>query len=329
MRTLCLLLKVQKLTGGPLFLQGILGDYLSSLIMRVLILSRSPILYSTHSLVMSARRRGHMVRVVDHMQCDMTILDGRLGVRYQGEFLGKPDALIPRIGSSVTSYGAAVVRQFEMMGVYTVVSTDALLRARDKRTTLQFLASNHIPVPDSVFTAMPDNVDNSLEVLGEQYPVVIKMLNSTQGQGVILGESHYATQSIAEAFLRLKEEILLQRFITESKGCDVRVFIVGGKVIANMERNAQNGEFRSNLHRGASSKKVKITPEEEEIALRSALLLGLQVAGVDILRSNQGPLVLEVNASPGLEGIEGTTGVDISGHIIKFVEKNVRPVPVS
>ena len=296
--------------------------------MKILVLSRSPILYSTHSIVMAARRRGHAVRVVDHLQCDLTILNGRLGVRYQGEFLGLPDALIPRIGSSVTSYGAAVVRQFEMMGVYTVVNTEALLRARDKRTALQYLAANKIPVPDSVFTGMPDNVASSLHVLGDRFPVVIKMLNSTQGQGVILGESHHAAQSIAESFIRLREEIMLQRFIEESKGCDVRVFIVGGNVVATMERNAQNGEFRSNLHRGALSKKVKITKEEKELALRAAELMGLEVAGVDILRSHAGPLILEVNASPGLEGIEGTTGIDIAGHIIKFVESHARPVHV-
>lgn len=295
--------------------------------MRILILSRSPILYSTHSLVMAARRRGHSVRVVDHLQCDLTILGGKLGVRFQNEFIGRPDAVIPRIGSSVTSYGAAVVRQFEMMGVFTVVSTEALLRSRDKRTALQYLAANHLPVPDSVFTAMPDNVDSSLRILGEEYPIVIKMLNSTQGQGVILGESHSASLSVAEAFIRLKEEILLQRFIGESKGKDVRVFIVGGQVVASMERSAQNGEFRSNLHRGASSHKIRITSEEEEIALRAAQLMGLEVAGVDILRSNTGPLILEVNASPGLEGIEGTTGVDIASQIIKFVELNAKPVP--
>ena len=296
-------------------------------LMRILILSRSPILYSTHSLVMAARRRGHSVRVVDHLQCDLTILQGRLGVRYQGEFLGKPDAVIPRIGSSVTSYGAAVVRHFEMMGVYTVVGTEALLRSRDKRTALQYLAAHHLPVPDSVFTAMPENVDSSLRILGEQYPVVIKMLNSTQGQGVILGESQTATQSVVEAFLRLREEILLQRFIGESKGKDVRIFIVGDQVVATMERSAQDGEFRSNLHRGASSHKVRITPEEEAMALKAAALMGLQVAGVDILRSNTGPLILEVNASPGLEGIEGTTGVDIAGLIIQYVEAHSKPVP--
>ena len=213
------------------------------------------------------------------------------------------------------------------MGVYTAVSTEALLRSRDKRTALQYLAANQLPVPDSVFTAMPENVNNALHVLGEEYPVVIKMLNSTQGQGVILGESQSAAQSVAEAFIRLKEELLLQRFIAESKGKDVRVFIVGGKVVATMERSAQNGEFRSNLHRGALSHKIKITSEEEEISLRAAQLMGLEVAGVDILRSNTGPLILEVNASPGLEGIEGTTGIDIAGHIIKFVEANARPVP--
>jgi len=277
---------------------------------------------------MAARRRGHSVRVVDHVQCDLTILEGRLGVRYQGEYLGRPDAVVPRIGSSVTSYGAAVVRQFELMGVFTAVGTDALLRSRDKRTALQYLAANQLPVPDSIFTAMPENVESSLRVLGNQYPMVIKTLNSTQGMGVILGESQSAAQSVAEAFIRLREEILLQRFVEESKGKDVRVFIVGDKVIASMERNAQDGEFRSNLHRGASSHKVRITSEEEEIALSAARLMGLQIAGVDILRSNAGPLILEVNASPGLEGIEGTTGVDIAGQIIKYVETNARPVPV-
>lgn len=296
--------------------------------MRILILSRSPILYSTHSLVMAARRRGHSVRVVDHMQCDLTIMDGKLGVRYQGEFLGRPDAVIPRIGSSVTTYGAAVVRHFEMMQVYCVVTTEALLRARDKRTAAQYLAANGFPVPDSVFTATPDNVESMLRLLGETYPVVIKSLNSTQGQGVILGESFTSAQSIAEAFIRLREEIMLQRFIGEAKGKDIRVFVVGGKVIATMERSAQDGEFRSNLHRGASSKKVRITKDEEDIALRAAQLLGLEVAGVDLLRSEKGPLILEINASPGLEGIEGTTGVDIAGQIIKFVEAHARPVTV-
>lgn len=277
---------------------------------------------------MAARRRGHAVRVVDHMQCDLTIMDGRFGVRYQGEYLGRPDAVIPRIGSSVTSYGAAVVRHFEMMKVYCVVTTDALLRARDKRTAAQYLASNGLPVPDSVFTAMPENVVSMLNLLGDQYPVVIKTLNSTQGQGVILGESFTSSQSIAEVLIRLREEIMLQRFITEAKGKDIRVFVVGGKVVATMERSAQNGEFRSNLHRGASSHKVRISDEEEEIAIKASALLGLEVAGVDILRSEKGPLILEVNASPGLEGIEGTTGVDIAGHIIKFVETNARSVPV-
>lgn len=296
--------------------------------MRILILSRSPILYSTHSLVMAARRRGHSVRVVDHMQCDLTILDGKLGVRYQGEFLGRPDAVVPRIGSSVTSYGAAVVRHFEMMNVYCVVTTDALLRARDKRTAAQYLAAHGIPVPDSVFTAMPENVESMLKMLGDTYPVVIKTLNGTQGQGVILGESFTSSQSIAEAFIRLREEIVLQRFIGEAKGKDIRIFVVGGKVVATMERSAQDGEFRSNLHRGASSNKVRISKEEEEMALKASEIMGLEVAGVDMLRSDKGPLVLEINASPGLEGIEGTTGVDIAGQIIKFVETHARPVTV-
>lgn len=289
--------------------------------MRLLILSRSPILYSTHSLMMAARRRGHSVRVVDHLQCDLTILDGRLGVRYLGEFLGVPDAVLPRIGSSVTSYGAAVVRQFELMDVYCLVRMDALLRARDKRTSLQLLAASGLPVPDSVFTGTPENVEQSLRVLGDRYPVIIKTLNGTQGQGVILSESAGAAQSIAEALIRLREEILMQRFIAESGGRDIRIFIVGGEVVASMERSAQAGEFRSNLHRGASSRKVRITQEETALALQAAGLMGLQVAGVDLLRSDAGPLVLEVNASPGLEGIEGTTGVDVASLIIQYMEK--------
>lgn len=288
--------------------------------MRILILSRSPILYSTHSLVMAARRRGHAVRVVDHVQCDLTILGGRLGIRYQGEFIGQPDAIIPRIGSSATNYGAAVVRQFELMRVYSLISTDAMLRARDKRSALQYLAAHGLPVPDSVFTGTPDNVEQCLHVLGHEFPVVIKTLNSTQGQGVILGESAGAAQSIAEALIRLREEVLLQRFIAESGGRDIRIFVVGGEVSAAMERMAQAGEFRSNLHRGATSRKVKITPAERALALSAAKLLGLQVAGVDLLRTAAGPLILEVNVSPGLEGIEGTTGVDIAGQVIRFVE---------
>lgn len=285
-------------------------------------------LYSTHSLVTALRKRHHSVRVVDHLQCNLSILGGRLGVRYQGEFLGKPDAVIPRIGSSVTSYGASVVRQFELMGVFSVVSTEALLRSRDKRSALQYLAANQIPVPDSVFMAMPDNVDSALNVLGDTYPIVIKMLQGSQGDGVFLGENKNSARSLISSFLRLKEEVLLQRFIKESNGKDIRVFIVGGEVVATMERSAQPGEFRSNLHRGAQARKIKITDEETDIALRAAALMGLKVAGVDILRSDTGPMVLEVNASPGLEGIEKTTRVDVAGHIIKLIEDHVGSKPL-
>lgn len=289
--------------------------------MRLLILSRSPILYSTHSIVMAARRRGHTVRVVDHLQCDLTILGGELGVKYQGEFIPRPEAIIPRIGSSVTSYGAAVVRQFELMKVFTLIQADALLRARDKRSALQYLAGHGLPVPDSVFTGMPENIEQCLHILGDTFPVVIKTLNGTQGQGVILGESPGGAQSVAEALIRLREEILLQRFIAEAGGKDIRVFILGGNVVATMERMAQAGEFRSNLHRGATSQKVTITPEETELAIRASALMGLRMAGVDILRTAGGPLILEVNASPGLEGIEGTTGVDIAAQIIQHIER--------
>lgn len=275
---------------------------------------------------MAARRHGHAVRVVDHLQCDLTILNGQLGIRYQGEFLAPPDAVIPRIGSSVTSYGAAVVRQYELMNVFTLVNTDALLRARDKRCSLQYLAAHGIRVPDSVFTGMPENVEQSLDTLGNTYPVIIKTLNSTQGQGVILGESETAATSMAEALIRLREEVVLQKFIKEANGKDIRVFIIGGEIAACMERSAMEGEFRSNLHRGATSKKIKLTEEEKEVALRAVEIMGLQVAGVDLLRSDHGPLVLEVNASPGLEGIEGTSGVDVSGLIIQHIEKQVNMI---
>ncbi len=298
--------------------------FLSSVRMKILILSRSPELYSTHSLVTATRKRHHAVRVVDHLQCNLSILGGRLGVRYQGEFLGRPDAVIPRIGSSVTSYGAAVVRQFELMGVFSVVTTEALLRSRDKRTALQYLAANGIPVPDSVFTAMPENVDSAIRILGNSFPMILKTLQSTQGEGVLLGENRASVQSLASSFLRLKEQILLQRFVRESNGKDIRVFVVGEEVVATIERSAQPGEFRSNLHRGADARKINITEEERDIAIRAAMLMGLKVAGVDLLRSELGPQVLEVNASPGLEGIEKATKVDIAGHIINLIENNAR-----
>ncbi len=290
--------------------------------MKILILSRSAVLYSTQSLVNATRRRHHAVKVVDHLHCNLSILNGRLGVRYQGSFLGRPDAVIPRIGSSVTSYGAAVVRHFELMGVYTVVSTEALLRSRDKRSALQYLAAHDIPVPDTVFMATSENVHTALDVLGKEYPVIIKMLQSTQGDGVLLGENKQSAIAMATSFLRIKEEILLQKFIRESNGKDIRVFVVGGEVVATMERSAQQGEFRSNLHRGGDARKIKITNEEKDIAIRAADLMGLKVAGVDLLRSKDGPVVLEVNASPGLEGIERTTKVDIAGYIIKLIEDN-------
>jgi ribosomal protein S6--L-glutamate ligase len=209
-----------------------------------------------------------------------------------------------------------------------VVSTEALLRSRDKRSALQYLAANDIPVPDSVFMAMPDNVDSALGVLGNIYPVIIKMLHGTQGDGVLLGENKGSAKSLVTSFLRLKEEVLLQRFIKESNGKDIRVFIVGGEVVATMERTAQPGEFRSNLHRGAEARKIKITDVEKDIALRAADLMGLKVAGVDILRSETGPMVLEVNASPGLEGIEKTTKVDVAGHIIKLIESHAGAKPL-
>ena len=296
---------------------------LGSVLMNIVILSRNPALYSTHSLYMAARRRGHSVRIVDHMRCDLKISNSRLEVFYQSEPLRDIDAVIPRIGASATSYGAAVIRQLEFQGIFSVVRSEALLRSRDKRSCLQFLVANGIPVPDTMATSDPLNIPHAINRLGSD-AVVIKLLSGTHGIGVIKADDANTAESIIEGFLRLKQKIILQKFIEESKGRDIRVFIVDGQVAAAMERVAQEGDFRSNLHRGAVAQRVYLTRQEIDIAREAAHVMKLKVAGVDLLRTDSGPMVLEVNASPGLEGIEGVTGVDIAGKIIQFAERNVR-----
>lgn len=291
--------------------------------MRIVILSRNPALYSTQSLYLAARRRGHDVRVIDHMRCDIVIQRKELAIDYEGERLTGIDAIIPRIGASATSYGAAVIRQFELMNVFTVLQSEALLKSRDKRTCMQFLVANEIPTPSSIITNNIFLLKDAIRKVGPP-PVIIKLLNSTQGLGVVLAETESSAESILESFLKLKQKAILQEFIGESNGKDIRVFIVDGQVVASMERSAKEGEFRSNLHRGATSRKVFLRKVEEETALKAVKVLGLAVAGVDILRSHSGPLVLEVNASPGLEGIEGTTRVDVASKIIQYVERNAR-----
>lgn len=288
--------------------------------MNVAVLSRNPALYSTQSIVLALRKRQHRVRVLDHMQCDLVVDSNNMEVRYDGYRLHDIDAIIPRIGASATKYGAAVIRQFEAMGVPTTVPSEALMKSRDKLRCLQLLAGAGIEVPISAFTNNMAVLNGLLNRIGSM-PVILKLLVSTQGMGVLKADDKQQANSMMEAFQRLQQDALIQEFIGEVNGADIRIFIVDGEIVASMERQAMAGEFRSNLHLGASSKPVEITKEEAEYALKAVDLIGLKVAGIDILRSNRGPLVLEVNASPGLEGIESTTGIDIASRIVACVER--------
>jgi ribosomal protein S6--L-glutamate ligase len=291
--------------------------------MKIAILSRNSRLYSTHRLVEAARARHHTVRVLDPLRCYMRIDAGRFEMHYKGKDLQRADAVIPRIGASVTRYGTAVLRQFEMMGVFTPNKSDAVLRARDKLRCLQLLAQQGLGLPSTVFGDNPDDTTDLLAMLGKP-PHVIKLVEGAQGQGVVLAEKISGSRSVIEAFRGLYANFLVQEFIAEAKGADVRCFVVGGKVIAAMRRQAKSGEFRSNLHRGGSAEATRLTPAENDAAIRAAAVMGLGIAGVDLLRSKRGPLVLEVNSSPGLEGIESATGVDVAGEIIAYLERRVR-----
>jgi ribosomal protein S6--L-glutamate ligase len=288
--------------------------------MRIAILSRRPSLYSTRRLVEAGRTRGHEVVVINTSRCYMNIAAHKPTMHYRGQPLENIDAVIPRIGASVTLYGTAVLRQFEMMGVFTVNGSMAILRSRDKFRSLQLLARRGIGLPVTGFASSPDDIQDLIQMVGGT-PLVIKLLEGTQGRGVVLAETRKAAECVIDAFTGLKANILVQEFIKEASGSDIRCFVVGGKVIASMKRQAKEGEFRSNLHRGGTGSVIKITPEERATAVKAAQLMGLHVAGVDILRSSRGPVVLEVNSSPGLEGIEQTTQVDIATKIIEYVEK--------
>ena len=290
--------------------------------MNIAILSRSDRLYSTNSLLNAAQRRGHIVEVIDHMQCNLTIASNNPSVSYYGEKIEDLDAIIPRIGNTSTSYGAAVIRQFKAMGVATSLCADALLKARDKISCLQILANKGILVPKTIFSNEFYNCSDMLDELGG-LPAVIKLIKGTHGQGVILAESKSNTISIVEAFRKSRQDILLQEFIKEAGGADIRVFVVGDEIVGVMKRQAAPGEFRSNLHRGATASIFKLNDQQKETALRCTKILGLDVAGVDMLLSDKGPMILEVNASPGLEGIETTTKNDIAGKIIALVERKV------
>ena len=291
--------------------------------MKIAILSRNAKLYSTVRLVEAARKRGHRVRVLDPLRCYMRIAPGNFAVHYKGRALADYDAVIPRVGASITFYGTAVLRQFEMMGVYTPNSSDAILRARDKLRCLQLLARESLGLPATVFGDNPDDTNDLLAMLGEP-PHVIKLNEGSQGQGVLLAEKRSASQSVIEAFRGLYANFLVQEFIREANGADIRCFVVGGKVVAAMRRQGREGEFRSNLHRGGSASVAQLNAAETDTALRAARVMGLNVAGVDLLRSKRGPLVLEVNSSPGLEGIEAATQVDVGGEIIEYIERRVR-----
>lgn len=290
--------------------------------MKIGILSRKPSLYSTRRLLEAARERGHDARVVDYARCYINITSRRPAVLLGQEELDF-DAIIPRIGASYTFYGAAVVRQFEMRGVYPVNSSQAISRSRDKLRALQLLSRDGIGLPVTSFARSPKDIAGLIDVVGGA-PLVIKLLEGTQGVGVVLAETTKAAESVIAAFRQLDANILVQEFIKEARGEDVRAFVIGDKVVAAMLRRAQDGEFRSNLHRGGKAELTKLSPEERSTAIRSARALGLRVAGVDMLRSNHGPLVMEVNSSPGLEGIEKATGKDVAAAIIEYIEKNAK-----
>ncbi|ALW83751.1 alpha-L-glutamate ligase [Hymenobacter sedentarius] len=285
--------------------------------MKLAILSREPKSYSTQRLVEAAAVRGHHAVVIDHMRCNLVLEKGRPGILYHGESLEGFDAIIPRIGASVTFYGTAVVRQFEMMKVRTAVESQAIVRSRDKLRSMQILSRAGVGMPKTAFTNNSDDVPAMVKQVGGA-PVIIKLLEGTQGLGVVLAESEKAAQSVIEAFHNLKARIIVQEFIAESKGADLRAFVVDGEVVGAMKRQGQEGEFRSNLHRGGVGTLVKLSRAEKAAALLAAKALGLSVAGVDMLQSKRGPLVLEVNSSPGLEGIEKATKLDIAGRIIDF-----------
>lgn len=289
--------------------------------MKIAILSRGPRLYSTRRLVEAAVKRGHEIRLINPLRCYMNIISHNPTIHYRGEALPQFDAVIPRIGASITFYGAALVRQFEMMGIYCINRSMGITRSRDKLRCLQLLSSKGLGLPVTGFSHSPGDIKDLIKMV-DGAPLVIKLLEGTQGIGVVLAETEKAAESVIEAFLGLKANIMVQEYIKESRGTDLRCFVVGGKVIAAMQRKAKSGEFRSNIHRGGRSSMVELTSEERKAAVSAAKTMGLNVAGVDMLRSERGPLILEVNSSPGLEGIEKTTRVDVAGAIIEFIEKN-------
>ncbi len=289
--------------------------------MNIVILSRNPQLYSTDRLVEEGIKRGHKVEVIDPLNCDIIIEKEKPTIYYKDRYLDYVDAIIPRIGASVTFYGCAVVRQFEMMGVFTIVTSDAIQRSRDKLRSLQRLSKAGIGMPKTVFTNYSRDVEEVIEHVGGT-PVIIKLLEGTQGLGVVLAESRNAAESVLEAFNGLQARVIVQEFIAEAKGADIRALVVDGQVVGAMKRQGKEGEFRSNLHRGGTANIVKLNHDELKLAMNASKALKLPVCGVDMLQSERGPLLLEVNSTPGLEGIETATGRNIAKSIITFIERN-------
>lgn len=289
--------------------------------MRIVVLSRNKHLYSTKRLVEASELRGHEVRVIDHLKCDIIIEENKPVIYFEGERINNIDAIIPRIGASVTYYGTAVVRQFEMMNTFSTVESQAIVRSRDKLRSVQILAGAGLGLPKTAFTNYSREEKNLVEKVGGA-PLIIKVLEGTQGLGVVLAETKKAAQSVIEAFHGLKARIIVQEFIKEAKGADVRAFVINGKVVGAIKRQGKEEEFRSNIHRGGEASLIKLSQKEKAAAVKAAKVMGLAIAGVDMLQSSRGPLILEVNSSPGLEGIEKATGLDIAGKIIEYIEKH-------
>jgi ribosomal protein S6--L-glutamate ligase len=291
--------------------------------MNIAILSRNKNLYSTNRLFNAGTKRGHRIDVIDYLRCYINIGENQTAIYYDGKKLGRYDAVLPRIGASQTSYGTAIVRQFEMIGDFVINKSDAIKSSRDKLRSLQVLAKHGIDMPITGYASHTMDIHDVIEKVGKT-PLIMKLLQGTQGNGMVLAETMKAAESVMNAFKQVDADILIQEFIKESSGVDIRVIVVGKKVVAAMQRVAPEGEFRSNVHRGAATKHINLTPEEEEIAIKSTKILGLSVAGVDLMRSKRGPLVLEVNSSPGLQGIELLTGADVAGEIISFIESSLK-----
>ena len=289
--------------------------------MRMVILSRNPRLYSTERIKEAGEKRGHEMLIIDHTKCNIIIEQKKPQIYYKGETLKDIDAIIPRIGASVTFYGAAVIRQFEMMKIFTATTSQALVDSRDKLRSLQLMSSAGLGMPKTVFTNYSKDVGNVIDIVGGA-PCILKLLEGTQGVGVVLAETPSAAKSVLEAFNGLQARVIAQQFISEAKGADIRAFVVDGVVVGAMKRQGKEGEFRSNLHQGGSATIIELSDQEENAALKAAKVLGLAIAGVDMLQSNSGPMILEVNSSPGLEGIEKATEKDIAKSIIRYIERN-------